>query len=171
MKNVFRFVAALTLSAVLGACTAPSSRSTKVSAAIKGANYTNDYINFTLISTSGVSLGIGGDASPFSKGGIGGTACCAKLAGVGETIRIELKIGGFSNSANKFRTYIRDVTVVGAMPKNQSQEPHSVLIVRFFQNYEVEAELLPGDGSLGPDNLRMDRLFFVGPKVMRHKGE
>ncbi|MNR37788.1 hypothetical protein D3C85_1558390 [compost metagenome] len=56
------------------------------------------------------------------------------------------------------------------MPKRDYKLP-SYLIVRFFPGHEIETELLAGDGDFGPENPRIDRLFFGRPPVMRGLGE
>lgn len=152
-------IVGLTSIVTLDACTAPSIRPMNISAAIKGANYTDDCVHVTQMSAPGASLGIGGDMGQFLKGGIGGAACCARLSGGKEVVSVKLKVGGVNDSAENFRTYIRDVTVIGTMAKNRTEEPHRVLIVRFFPNHEVQAELLPSNRCFGPDNLRIDKFF------------
>ncbi len=141
----------------------------KTDATVMGVNYTNDYIHFRLISPSGESFGIGGDAKPFSKGGTGGWSCCAMVPSVGQTVRVELSVGGFNDAADQHKTYSRDVVVVGTMPKPE-YKLQSYLIVRFFPRHEVEAEFIAGDDPLGMRNPRVDQLL-LGQRVMRHLGE
>lgn len=160
----------MSITLLVSACATSSMRSGEANVTVMGTNYTEDYIEFTLMSPSGKNLGTGGSVEPFSKGGTGGGVCCAMVPGVGQTVRVELRVGGFNDAADQYKTYSRDVVVKGTMPKPE-YKLQSVLIVRFFPNHEVEAELLPGDGDFGPANSRMDRLFFAGPRVMRHKGE
>src|SRR5271163_1981317 len=98
MKQIARVIAALAVSVALGACaTASSIGRDKIDAAVIGVNYTSDYIDFTLMSPLGENLDTGGDAKPFSEGGTGGTECCARLPGVGQTVHVELRVGGFND--------------------------------------------------------------------------
>jgi hypothetical protein len=134
-------------------------------------NYTEDYIyEFHIQTASGQDTGLEGiQVSEFSKRGKGGSECCSLIPGVGQTIRVGWTVAN-TDDKTPWRTYSRDVVVTGTMPKPECKL-QSVLVVRFFTNHEVEAELLPGDGTFGPENPRVDKLFFVKPLVMRHKGE
>jgi hypothetical protein len=142
-----------------------------VDASAWSANYTEDYIqDFWIQSADGKKTGLGGiQVKEFSKGGTGKRQCCSLLPGVGQTIKVVWRVGGRQDDESKWKTYSRDAVVIGKMPRNTKD--HSVLMVRFFPNHEVEAEILPGDGDFGPSNSRMDKLFFVGPRVMRRIGE
>lgn len=142
-----------------------------VDASAWSANYTEDYIqDFSIRIADGKRTGIGGaNVAEFSRGGTGGSECCSKIPGVGQTIKVVWRVGGHQEDESLWEIFSRDVVVNGTMPKDTRD--HSVLIVRFFPNHEVEAELFPGDGNFGPSNPRMDRLFFAGPRVARHLGE
>jgi hypothetical protein len=140
----------------------------KTDASVSGANYTNDYVDFTLMSPSGKNLGTGGSVEPFSKGGAGGSVCCAMVPGVGQTVRVEFRVGGFDDAADQYKTYNRDVVVTGTMP-SPKDELQSYLIVRFFPTHQVEAELIPST-AFEPNNPRVDKLFS-GKRMMRQIGE
>ncbi|WP_042303422.1 DUF3304 domain-containing protein [Paraburkholderia kururiensis] len=142
-----------------------------VDATAWSANYTEDYIpEFWIQTAEGKDTGLAGvQVQEFSRGGKGGHECCSLIPGVGRTIKVVWRIGGRQDDESQWKTYSRDVVVIGKMPGDTKD--HSVLMVRFFPNHEVEAEVFPGDSSFGPSNPRMDKLFFVGPRVMRHMGE
>jgi hypothetical protein len=161
----------LSIAFLLSACAAAQTRG-YVDATAWSANYTEDYIRqFHILTATGDDTGLEGiQVSEFSKGGKGGQQCCSRIPGVGQTVRIVWTVAN-TDEKLQWKTFSQDVAVTGTMPKYPNEEPHSVLIVRFFPNHEVEAELLPGDGIFGPKNPRVDKLFFVGPRVMRHKGE
>ena len=161
MQNfVKRLALAGLLVTALGGC-AGLGFSSGVDVAVLGANYTDDYINFTIYSVSGKNLGIGGRSSAFSKGGTGGIVCCGVIPKPGGTIRIKWRVGENEVSHTK------DIIVSGHVAENL--RVHSKLIVRFFPHDEVEAEVI--DKNLDPKtNLRLDRLF-LGIRQMRHKGE
>jgi hypothetical protein len=155
---------------VLAAC-ATGQPGGYVDASAWSANYTEDYIqDFSIQTADGKDTGLEGiQVKEFSKGGTGGSECCSLIPGVGQTIKIVWRVGGRQDDKSQWKAYSRDVVVIGKMPGDTKD--HSVLMVRFFPNHEVEAEVFPGDGSFGPSNPRMDKLFFVGPRVMRHMGE
>jgi hypothetical protein len=156
---------------ISAACAAAPTRG-YVDATAWSTNYTEDYIRqFHILTDTGDDTGLEGiQVSEFSKGGKGGHECCSLIPGVGKKIRVVWTVAN-TDDETQWNTFSRDVVVTGTMPKYPQQEPHSVLIVRFFPDHEVEAELLPGDGIFGSKNPRIDKLFFVGPRVMRHKGE
>lgn len=158
----------ISMTLLMSACVASSIGQGKKDAAVMGVNYTNEYISFSLMSQSGEDLGIGGDAKPFSQGGTGGSSCCAMLPGVGQTVRVELKVGGFNDAADQYRTYTRNVIVKGAT--SMAPDRHSYLIVRNFPNHEIEAEFVPGDDPHGMKSPRVDQLL-LGKRVMRKMGE
>jgi hypothetical protein len=134
-----------------------------------GANYTNDYIEFALMSPSGKNLGIGGDAKPFSEGGTSGQSCCAMLPSVGQTVRVELRVGGFNDAADQYKTYVRDVVVRGVTSNDPDWS--NFLIVRFFQDQNVEAEFISESLKSGaPVSPHVDGLFY-GRRAMRQMGE
>ncbi len=130
MKKVLKFIAVVALNLGLGACAGASIKSAETDAAVTTANYTNDYVNFTLWSPSGVNLGMGGDAKPFASGGAGGTACCIKIPGIGETIQVRARAGGFNDTAARYKTYQDDVVIKGSQPTQP--QLYSYLVVRFF---------------------------------------
>jgi len=161
MQNFMRSLAlAGTLATALGGCAALGF-SGGVNVSVSGANYTDDYLDFTIYSASGKNLGIGGRAKKFAAGGTGGVECCAVIPNPGGTIRIKWKVG------EDEVPHTKDIVVLGRVAENSRQ--HSNLIVRFFSQNEVEAEVI--DDSLDPKkNLREDRLF-LGIRQMRQKGE
>ena len=172
-KKIVRYVASVLLAAVFGLVTACAATvpSREIDTEAWGANYTEDYIYDFMIQTAvGKNTGVGGaHVAEFSRGGTGGIECCAPMPGVGQTVKVVWRVGGRRDDESKWKTYSQDVVVKGKMPAETRD--HSVVVVRFFPNHEVEAEILPGDGDFGPSNPRMDRLFFVGPRVMRRLGE
>jgi len=155
---------------VLAGC-AGGQRSGYVDASAWSTNYTEDYIyDFEILTADGKPTGLSGiQVKEFSKGGTGKSICCALIPGVDQTIKVVWRIGGRQDEKSKWKTYSREVVVKGFMP-GKTQE-HSVLLVRFFSGHEIEAELIPGDGDFGPSNPRIDKLFSVGPRVMRQMGE
>ena len=169
MKKIMRLMSIVASSFALGSCAASSMVQGEANVTVVGANYTNDYIDFALMSASGNNLGIGESAKPFSMGGSGGWSCCAVVPGVGQPLRVKSKVGAFNDAADQFKTYEQQVVVAGSMP-SPKEKLQSYLSVRFIPNHEVEAELFASDDS-GPENPRVDRLFSVGPRVIRHKGE
>ncbi|MEX3765236.1 DUF3304 domain-containing protein [Paraburkholderia phenoliruptrix] len=169
MTQMARIFVAM-MSSMLAAC-ATGQRMDYVDASAWSANYTEDYIqDFWIQTADGKDTGLSGvQVKEFSAGGTGGSECCSLIPGVGQTIKVVWRVGGHQEDESTWKIYSRDVVVVGKMPRNM--QDHSVLMMRFFPNHEVEAEIFPGDGDFGPSNPRMDKLFFVGPRVMRHIGE
>jgi hypothetical protein len=163
--------ATLLMVVMIGGCATGKTRGWVVAAAW-AANYTDDFIyDYWIQTTDGKRTGVNGtQASEFHRGGkTGGHECCGLMPGVGQSIKVVWRVGGRQEKESEWRTYSRDVIVQGTMPKNTRE--HSIVVVRFFPGHEAEAELLPGDGDFGPSNPRLDRIFFVGPRVMRQKGE
>lgn len=169
MRPLFKLFAVFTVSLIVTACARLPRTSEVVNVSVMGVNYSADYIDFVLMSPSGVNLGTGGTVDPFSKGGSGGSVCCALVPGVGQTIRIDLRIGGFNDTADQYQKYSRNVLVKGTMP-SPNYLLQSFLIVRFFPNLVVEAELIPGDDTRGMRNPRVDQLL-IGRRVTRRPGE
>jgi len=162
MRNfIKRLALAGTLATALGGCAALGF-SSGVDVSVMGANYTDDYLDFTIYSVSGKNLGIGGHVKKFSDGGTGGEECCAVMPNPDGAIRIKWKVGEDEVSHTK------DIIVSGQAGVSKDKNDFSYLIVRFFSGEEVEAEVI--GNSLGPRNLRMDRLF-LGIRQMRQKGE
>jgi len=153
---------------VLAGCAA-GQRSGYVDATAWSTNYTEDYIyDFRILTAEGKPTGLSGfQVKEFSRGGTGKRMCCALIPGVGQTIKVVWSIGGRQDDESLWKTHSREVVVAGTMPTQQ--QSHSYLIVRFFPNYEIEAELFPS-GKLRPDNPRVDKLFS-GHRVMRQLGE
>jgi hypothetical protein len=166
MKWMMRICLVMILG-VLGGC-AIGQPSGYVDASAWSANYTEDYIqDFWIQTADGKDTGVGGvQVSEFSRGGKGGRECCSLIPGVGQTIKVVWRVGGHQDDESLWKTYSRDVVIKGAMPQSQR---HSYLVVRFFHDREVEAELFPSE-SLDPKNPRLDKLFS-GRRVMRHLGE
>jgi hypothetical protein len=140
-----------------------------VDATAWSANYTEDYVrDFRIQTASGKDTGLEGiQVKEFSRGGTGGSECCSLIPGVGQTIKVVWRIGGFNDDESQWKTYTNDVIAKGAMPVES--QTHSYLVVRFFPNHQVEAELFPS-ADLDPKNPRVDKLFS-GQRVMRHIGE
>ncbi|MEX3670520.1 DUF3304 domain-containing protein [Paraburkholderia phenoliruptrix] len=167
MTRMARIFVAMMLS-MLAAC-ATGQRMDYVDASAWSANYTEDYIqDFWIQTADGKTTGVGGvSVSEFSRGGTSGRICCSLMPGVGQTIKVVWRVGGHQEDESTWKTYSRDVEVKGAMPTQP--QSHSYLIVRFFPDHEVEAELFPS-ADLRPENPRVDKLFS-GQRVMRHIGE
>ncbi|MEX3985201.1 DUF3304 domain-containing protein [Paraburkholderia sp. EG287A] len=140
-----------------------------VDASAWGANYTEDYIHdFWIQTASGKDTGVGGvQLAEFSRGGKSGSICCSLMPGVGQSIKVVWSVGGRQEPRSEWKTYSRDAVVKGTMPRQP--QSHSYLVVRFFPNHEVEAELFPS-AELYPENPRVDKLFS-SQRVMRHIGE
>ncbi|SDB98947.1 Protein of unknown function [Cupriavidus sp. YR651] len=161
-------IAGLVLAMVMGGCATGQPRGW-VDVSAWGANYTEDYIYEYWIKTiEDKRTGVGGvHVNEFSRGGTSGTICCALMPGVGQTIKVVWRIGGYREDESQWKTYSRDVVVKGTMPVRTKR--HSYLVVRFFSDHEVEAELVPS-ADIDPKNPRVDKLFS-GQRVMRQKGE
>jgi hypothetical protein len=169
MRWLSPILAAVMLGA-LGGC-AVGHPSGYVDASSWSANYTEDYIyDFSIQTVSGKRTGIGGaQVSEFSRGGHGGIECCSRIPGVGQTIKVVWRIGGHQDDESQWKTYSRDVVVKGTMPRKK--DAYNILMVRFFPDHQVEAELIPDRGEAGGSaSPRVDQLFY-GRRVMRHIGE
>jgi hypothetical protein len=169
MKWMVRMVLTMAISGVLGGC-AVGQPQHYVDATAWSANYTEDYVrDFRIQTASGKETGLEGiQVKEFSRGGTGKTECCSLIPGVGQTIKVVWRIGGFNDDESQWKTYSKNVVVKGDVSKDS--DFHSYLIVRFFPNHEVEAEFVPGDDPRGARNPRVDQLF-LGRRVMRHIGE
>lgn len=156
--------------AMLGVgCTASTSTRGYVTAEAWAANYTEDYIHeFEIETADGRQTGLGGvQVKPFSRGGTGGVECCSLIPGVGRTIRVVWRVGGYNEPRELWRIYQKEVRTTGTVSK--AVDTQSALIVRFFPAREIEAEFVPID--MGPSaNGRDDQLFY-GRRVMRRLGE
>jgi len=152
MQNFMKRVAqAGVLVTALGGC-AGLGFSSGVNVSVEGANYTDDYLRFTIYSVSGKNLGIGGHVKKFSAGGTGGGVCCAVIPNPGGTIRITWKVG----EDEVFHT--KEVIVSGHVAENSGV--HSKLIVRFFPQNEVEVEVI--DNNLDPKKICARTGCFLG---------
>lgn len=160
----------LLLVVMVGGCTTGQPRGWVVASAW-GANYTEDFIfDFWIQTSGGTPTEVGGiQLAEFSRRGTTGSICCGLMPGVGQTVKVVWRTGGRHESESKWQTHSRDVVVAGEVSRSASR--HSYLIVRFFPHREVEAEFIPGDDPRGARHPRVDKLFFAGPRVMRHKGE
>jgi hypothetical protein len=140
-----------------------------VDASAWSANYTEDFIqDFSIQTAEGKRSGLGGaQVAEFSRGGTGGAECCSLIPGVGRTIKVAWHVGGHQEDESQWKSYSRNVVVKGTMPTQL--QTHSYLIVRFFPNHEIEAEMFPS-AELLPENPRVDKLFS-GQRVMRQMGE
>ncbi|SDB98910.1 Protein of unknown function [Cupriavidus sp. YR651] len=170
MKMVVRMITGLALVLVLGGCVTGQQRGW-VTASVRGANYTEDYIyDVSIQTTDGKRVGLGiARVNEFSRGGTSGSECCAFIPAVGQTIKVVWQVGGRQQDKSQWRTYSRDVVVTGAMPKKK--DAYNILIVRFFQEHQLEAELIPDRGEAGGTaSPRVDKLYS-GQRAMRQKGE
>ncbi|CAN7335588.1 DUF3304 domain-containing protein [Trinickia sp. LjRoot230] len=155
---------------LLGGCASNVPRG-YVDASAWSTNYTEDYIyDFSIQTVSGKRLLLGGiQVKEFSRGGTGKRECCSLIPGVGQTIKVVWRIGGRNDDEAQWKTYSRDVVVTGET--SNGPDAMNFLIVRFFPNHEVGAELVWE--SAKPDDKpspRVDQLFY-GRRVMRHVGE
>jgi hypothetical protein len=98
----------------------------------RGANYTEDFIyDFWIYAEDGRDTGVGSVLlNEFSKGGTTGNICCGLMPGVGQTVKVVWRVGGRREEESQWRTYRRDVSVMGAMPK---EDAYNILLVRFFR--------------------------------------
>jgi hypothetical protein len=169
MRWIARTFFAVAMVGVLGGC-AVGQQSGYIDASAWSANYTEDYIHdFWIQTVSGKDTALGGiQVKEFSKGGTGGSQCCAMIPGVGQPIKVVWRIGGFNDEKSQWKTYSRDVVVTGAMPKEK--DAFNILMVRFFRDHQVEAELIPDRGVTGLPSPRVDKVFS-GRRVMRNIGE
>ena len=170
MRRIINAIAVAILLAMLGGC-AIGQPSGWVEASAWGANYTEDFIyDFWIYAEDGRDTGVGSVLlNEFSKGGTTGNICCGLMPGVGQTVKVVWRVGGRREEEALWRTYRRDVVVMGAMPKKK--DAYNILLVRFFSEHEVEAELIPDRGEAGGlPSPRVDKLFS-GQRVMRKKGE
>jgi hypothetical protein len=142
-----------------------------VDASAWSANYTEDFIyDFSIRTASEKRTGLGGvQVKEFSRGGTGKSECCSRIPGVGQTIKVVWRIGGRQDDESQWKTYSQEVVVKGAMPKKK--DAYNILMVRFFPDHQMEAELIPDRGEPGGSaSPRVDKLFY-GQRVMRHMGE
>jgi hypothetical protein len=158
----------ISIAVLISAC-ATASLSGYVDATAWSANYTEDYIReFHIETASGRDTGLEGiQVQEFSKGGIGGRECCSRIPGPGQTVRVVWTVANTDEKA-QWKTYSRVTVVTGSMPKDK--DAYNILMIRFFPEHEVEAELIPDRGKTGLPSPRVDKLFY-GQRVMRQMGE
>ncbi|RDK03183.1 DUF3304 domain-containing protein [Paraburkholderia lacunae] len=166
MKRIM--ILLVSIAVLISACARAQPRG-YVDATAWSANYTEDYIHeFHIQTASGQDTGLEGiQVGEFSKGGKGGSECCSLIPGVGQTIRVVWTVANTDDKA-QWKTYSRDVVVIGSMP--MEKDAYNILMVRFFPDHQVEAELIPDRGKTGLPSLRVDKLFS-GQRVMRKMGE
>ncbi|MBU64034.1 MAG: hypothetical protein CL858_01020 [Cupriavidus sp.] len=171
MRRFIKTIAVAVWLVLLGGCASGQPRGW-VEAAGWAANYTEDFIyDFSILTADGKRTGVSGiQVSEFSRRGTSaGDICCGLMPGVGQTVKVVWRVGGRREEEALWRTYSRDVVVMGAMPKKK--DAYNILLVRFFSEHEVEAELIPDRGEAGGlPSPRVDKLFS-GQRVMRKKGE
>ncbi|MFP3755319.1 DUF3304 domain-containing protein [Cupriavidus sp. SIMBA_020] len=166
-RRVVRSSAILAIAVAISGCAvAPA---TTISIGANSVNYTEDYIHeYSIRKLGGEHYGIGGtQVKPFSLGGASSGDCCARLPDIGQRIKIVWKIGAFHDLRPQWKTYSKDVVIIGE-PSTESK-PEGYLIVRFFEDHEVEAEFVEGK-KWYPANPRTDAAFS-GKRIMRRKGE
>jgi hypothetical protein len=166
MTGLKKAVVAAALLAMVGGCATLTHRG-YVEVSAFTANYTEKYVDYSFYDTKDRPFGLGGGAKPFNKGGTGGGACCAMLPGPGQTVRIVWSETPPGGDASQKRSYTRDVVVIGSPPL--PGDAYNSLIVRFFPDQQLEAELI-SESPGGPRSPRLDRVFY-GERVMRHMGE
>lgn len=170
MRGLKKAAAVLVLIVGITGCSAWGQQG-YVDASVRTANYTEMYVYYTFYDAKGQNLGLGGSANPFSKGGAGGSSCCAMLPRPGQTVRVVWDEETPGRNEEKTYHYSRDVVVIGSAPL--PGDPYNYVITRFFAKQQIEVELVSvpaeslGQGSPSP---RLDQLFY-GRSVMRHMGE
>jgi hypothetical protein len=142
-----------------------------VTARVSGVNYSEDYVlDFSILTASGEPTGIGGvQLQEFSKGALGKHECCALVPGVGQAMIVEWHIGRREDTEEKRKKFRKTIVVRGET--SSGKEVVNYLIVRFFSEQKVEAELMWD--SIGPNGRvspRLDQAFY-GPPVMRQLGD
>ena len=140
-----------------------------VLAATYSANYSEDRIDdYSILTADGKDTGLGGSQTDkFSEGGMSGEVCCFPIPGVGKTIRVVWNVQD-PNDTSKDTTYSKSVVVLGK-PRRQD-DSSNYLLVRFFPDHQIEAEMFSySDSAVRPDP-RADQLFY-GNHVMRHLGD
>ncbi|MBB5409216.1 hypothetical protein HDG34_003157 [Paraburkholderia sp. HC6.4b] len=170
MNHLKRILTSFSLLLVATGCSALGQQG-YVDVSVRTANYTEMSVDYILYDQSGKNLGMGGRANPFSKGGTGGSSCCAMLPGPGETIRVSWDEIPPGRSKGTTRHYTRDVVVIGPPPI--PHDAYDYMITRFFPNQQVEVELVSEpEESLEnwAPSPRRDQLFY-GRRVMRQIGE
>ena len=170
MIRVKKALAVIALLVMAAGCSAIGKQG-YVDASARTANYTEMYVDYTFYDTKGRNLGLGGTANPFSKGGTGGSSCCAMLPGPGQTIRVSWDEEPPGHGDSKTFHYTRDVVVTGSPPRQG--DSYNYVITRFFPKQQMEIELVAvPEESLGkgPPSPRLDQLFY-GRRVMRNIGE
>ena len=140
-----------------------------VLAATYSSNYSEDYIHdYSILTVDGKETGLGSiQVDKFSEGGTGSEECCSLIPGVGKTIRVVWRVQ-YSNDNSKDKTFSKDVVILGRLPVKTNSDNH--LLVRFFPNHQIEAEMLSVSNSTHQPDPRTDQLFY-GIHVMRHFGE
>ncbi|MBB5409212.1 hypothetical protein HDG34_003153 [Paraburkholderia sp. HC6.4b] len=166
LGGIKKLMAALALLFMVAGCSAWGQQG-YVEARAVTANYTEMYVDYTFYDTKGRNLGLGGGANPFSKGGTGGSTCCATLPGPGQTVRVVWDEETPNRNKEKTYHYSRDVVVIGSAPL--PGDSYNYVITRFFPGQQLEVELVsePMGGGRSP---RLDQLFY-GRGVMRRIGE
>lgn len=95
--------------ALLHGCAVLDPKQDYVDVSAWSANYTEEYVKFFAIQArDGEPLGIGGaQVKEISKGGTGINGCCAKIPGVGRTVKVVWEIGESKTLESK------DVVITG----------------------------------------------------------
>jgi hypothetical protein len=123
---------------------------------VRVANYTQEQIPLLwLKSEKGDPLSLMGGAPSLDQGGAGPGSCCAPMAGVGARIIVEWRFGKKLGDSKEVLKQL--VTLTGKEPSDPRD--HTYVVVRFFPDNRVEAELIPG-AEFRKENPRVDRLFF-----------
>ncbi|QBQ97653.1 DUF3304 domain-containing protein [Paraburkholderia pallida] len=157
MRRLKKAMAALVLLAMTAGCSALGQQE-NVNATAVTANYTEMYVDYTFYDVNGRNLGLGGCATPFSKGGTGGVEYCAPLPGPGKTVRVAWDEEAPGRNDSKAFHYSRDVVVIGSHPL--PEDSYNYVITKFFPGHQIEVDRSP----------RLDQLFY-GRSVMRYMWE
>ncbi|QYD68270.1 hypothetical protein KZJ38_18720 [Paraburkholderia edwinii] len=170
MKRIVCLVFCLGIVGLLSGCASVRSHG-YVDARVSAVNYSEDYVpDFSVLTASGDPTGMGGvQVQEFSKGGLSKNECCAPIPGAGQTMIIEWRVGGRHEAEANWKTFRKAVVVRG----ETSSDPKAVnrLVVRFFPEHEVEAELMWSlIGLGGRPSSRLDQLIY-GRRVMRQMGD
>lgn len=166
-RRIVRSSAMLAMAVAISGCAvAPTSR---IFVSPESVNYTEDYIHrYSILRISGERYGVGGgQVRPFSRGGAGSGDCCVWLPGIGQSIKVEWKVGEFHDLRPQWKTFSKDVVIIGEAPSKANAEGY--LIIRFFEGHEIEAEFVQRE-KFHPANPRTDAAFS-GKRIMRRKGE
>lgn len=170
--SIERNLAVSVLLTLLSGCVTGASPGSMEYMDIRPANYSEEYIHEIQFETEdGKHLALSTfNIKPFSQGGLGSSACCATLPGVGKRLRVLWMTGGdYYTPKSQWIGHSATARIKGVT--SNDSDSNTSLILRFFQNNQIEAEYVPQSLKAGsPRNSRRD-LLFTGQRVMRQVGE